>query len=72
MPDFVGKRKRGRPKGKKCIKSALESAMEKKKGKKGIGQQMMTAWDPTTLILDFQLVIMMERLSCREGIVLSL
>ncbi len=26
---------------------------------------MMTAWDPTMSILDFQLVIMMERLSCR-------
>ena len=34
MPDFVGKRKRGRPKGKKWIKSALELAMMKKKGKK--------------------------------------
>ena len=34
MPDFVGKRKRGRPKGKKRIKSALELAMAKKKGKK--------------------------------------
>ena len=35
MPDFVGKRKRGRPKGHVRIKSALEIAMTKKhSGKK--------------------------------------
>ena len=64
MPDFIGKRKRGRPKGKKRIKSTLELAMVKKKGEKGRDQQMMTACYQTTLISDLPLVIMMGRWSC--------
>ena len=69
---FCWKRKKCRPKGKKHIKSALELAMEKRKEKRGKGQQMMMAWDPMMSILGSQLVIMMERLSCREDVVLSL
>ena len=34
MPDFIGKRKRGRPKGNTRYKSAIEKAMETKKPKK--------------------------------------
>lgn len=39
MPDFVGKRKRGRPKKNARMKSALEIAMRKKKKKKGKGKK---------------------------------
>ena len=38
MPDFVGKRKRGRPKKQSRMKSALETALQKKKKKKGKGK----------------------------------
>ena len=34
MPDFIGKRKRGQPKGNAHYKSALETAMNKKTGRK--------------------------------------
>ena len=39
MPDFVGKRKRGRPKKNARMKSALEIAMAKKRKGKGKGKK---------------------------------